>query len=286
MFKTLTLYKIDGDYSVSESEAAGLPFSQCMASEATSMGWSPVRNDAFVATFPGGVTLLKVTIERKRVPGDAVRREVEKRCEKILTEEGFKPGRKRRAEIKEEAHDDLIRIAIPARSEAWVWIDDKLRTVGIDAGAATEDVVSLIVRTFPNLRLRMLDVETPPAIAMSQWVTDNETPAEIAFGEEFALSRDVKTARFANCNAFDDDIVQKVKDGWRFDTAELAVGENVSTRIVARGPNFEMKRIRIAESETVEEDVDAFEADVQITTGSLREAVSVLVEAFGGEVAA
>jgi recombination associated protein RdgC len=286
MFRNLTIFLADGIGSVTESAARARPFAPCLASEERSIGWAPARGEdrgALVEAVDYHFILL-ATLERRRVPGDAVKRAVDEACRKIEAEEGFKPGRARKREIKEDMRDALIAKAIPTRAHTRVWIDRKAGTLAIESASAAmiDDVVSLLVRTFDGLQLRQLATTEDPRTVITNWLLTNDLP------DTFHVGRDADmivpdgrgTMKLRNRDLFVEVSAGSIRMGMLTD--RIALEHERASFVLS--PSLQLRRIKV-EFDAVGEpdpDVDPFDANVTIACGALREVIADLVEAFGG----
>ena len=95
MLKNIVMYRIGGGWSAPavdllDEELQRLAFKPCTPTQTQSAGWVPPRGEKYGALVEsvGGQLILKLAVERRSVPGPAVRAEVEARCKQIEEERG------------------------------------------------------------------------------------------------------------------------------------------------------------------------------------------------------
>ena len=141
MFKNVIFYRFNKDWnmSVPQIEAAleKAKFHPCGATQPKSIGWVEPRghdHGPLVEVVQGQI-ILKFFTETKKVPGSAVKDEVEKRVKKIEHETGRKPGRKEIKELKEDVFLSLLPKAFSGKSASLVWLDRENGFLIIDASS-------------------------------------------------------------------------------------------------------------------------------------------------------
>jgi recombination associated protein RdgC len=101
IFKNIVFYRIAPEWVPPamerlDAELQRLAFTPCQPTQPLSSGWVAPRGAEHGAMVESvnGQWILKLAVERKVVPGAAVRSELEARVKQIETETGRKPGRK------------------------------------------------------------------------------------------------------------------------------------------------------------------------------------------------
>lgn len=284
MFRNLTIFRVEGLDAITEAGAQAFRFTPCRPTEDRSIGWTPPRgleHGALVETV-GEHTILTATIERKRVPGDALRRAVEHRCKVIEQQEGFKPGRARKKELKDELLAEMLVHAIPTRTAIRAWLDSKAGTLAIDSvGSACDDVVAMLVRSFDGLSLTHLTTVSEPQLAMGSWLmVDGDL-------DWFMVGRDADLASSggASVRLRDRDLTSEhvvamlTQQGMKVSRLEV----HHETASFMLSPTLQLRRIRIELPDTPHNEVDdPFDADVTISCGTLRKVIDDLVHELGG----
>src|SRR5690348_12646034 len=95
LFKNIVVFRIGPEWTVPplerlESELQRLAFTPCQPTQELSAGWVPPRGKEHGAMVEivDGQWILQLAVERKAVPGGAVRAELEARCKALEAERG------------------------------------------------------------------------------------------------------------------------------------------------------------------------------------------------------
>lgn len=194
MIKNATIYRISPDWradlSAAEQAIAKAKFVECGATQRVSIGFIPPRADhgALIESI-GGEWILKVRIDTRKVPGDTLKKRVDELAKQVEDSTGRKPGKKQRAELKEQAELELLPMAFVKTSTTLVWIDRASRTMLIDTASASraEDVVTALVRALDGFAVGLIQTQAAPCSAMTAWLGTGEPPACFAVDRECEL---------------------------------------------------------------------------------------------------
>jgi recombination associated protein RdgC len=188
--------------------------------------------------------LITLREEKKLLPTRVVNQFVRQRAQQIEEAEGFKPGRKRLKELKEQIYDELLPRAFSLSSDTRAWIDPEGGWLVIDAASPgrADTLIGLLSKTLDGLPARPLRTAQSPAGAMTAWLIDNEAPAGFSIDQDVELkARDTKASvRFANQTLETEDVARHTKAGkqctklaltWQ-DRVSLVLTEALSVRRV------------------------------------------------------
>ncbi|HSW20277.1 MAG TPA: recombination-associated protein RdgC [Ramlibacter sp.] len=298
LFKNLIAYRITAGWTpppaeAFEAELQRLLFQPCGATQELSVGWMPPRgeeNGAMVEVVAGH-QILKLAVERKAVPGGAVRDELEARCKAIETEQGRKPGRKEKTEIKEEIVHTFLPRAFSKRGTHLVWIDvaNRMLYVGAGSAKAAEAVIKQLGDVMAELKhvlsLDMLSTATSPSAAMAHWLTSREAPPGFSIDRdlELKLSGEEKSVvRYARHTLELDEIGQHIQEG-KMPTQLALTWEGKVSFVLT-----EMLVLKKIDMHGVDDNLgkdNGFDADAAIATGELSSLLPDLLDALGGEMA-
>lgn len=296
LFKNITLYRISPTWTPPtehrlEAELQRLAFQPCGPTQERSIGFLPPRGAEFGAMVENvaGQWILKIAIEKKAVPGGAVRAELDARCKAIEAKEGRKPGKKEKRELKEEIVHAFLPRAFSKQSTHVLWLDVQRRTLVIAAGSmkAAEPLVKQLVDVMAELKhpipLSPIETSTSPAAAMAAWLTAKQAPQGFTIDRDLELKHageDKSVVRYARHNLDLDEIGQHISEG-KLPT-QLALMWNDKVSFVLN-EKLSIKKIDIRGVEEVPKGEDGFDADAAIATGELGGLVPELIEALGGE---
>lgn len=297
LFKNIVVYRIAPDWTPPpfeqlEAELQRLAFQPCGPTQELSAGWVPPRgkDNGAMAESVGGQWILKLAVERKSVPGGAVRTELEARCKAIEAEQGRKPGRKEKSEIKDEIVKTFLPRAFSKRSSHVLWLDLEQRSLVIAAGSmkSAEPVVKQIVDVMAELKhvlpLAPLSTSTAPATAMAEWLTTRQAP------EGFSIDRDLElknageeksVVRYARHSLELDEIGQHIQEGKLPTQLALTWNDKVSFVLTEQ---LAIRKIDIRDVDEAPKGEDGFDADAAIATAELAGLIPELLASLGGEL--
>ncbi len=294
-FRNLIVFRLPRDWRVSADALSESLRSQAFTPVSglalASMGWAPPREGDVDLVHPvGGQLLLALRHEKKLLPAKVISQVLKQRVERIEEEEGFKPGRKRLKELKEQVRDELLPRAFSLSSDTRVWIDPAAGWLVVDAASAAkaDDVSGLLVKAIDGFSARPLRVAGEIATTMTAWLSADEAPAGFTVDQDAELrARGGKaTIRYANQSLEHDDIVRHTRAGKQCTRLALTWASRVSFMLTDK---LEIRRVRpldvLKESDAaagVGAD-ERFDADMTLMTGELSILLTDLVEALGGE---
>lgn len=296
LFKNIVVYRIGPEwtapaYELLEAELQRLAFVPCGPTQELSIGWQPPRGQDHGAMVEvvDSQWILRLAIERKAVPGGAVRAELEARCKAIEQESGRKPGRKEKNEIKQEIVQTFLPRAFSKRSAVTVWLDARSRLLVVSAGSlkGAEPVLKALVDTLAEIRhpiaLAPLDTAIAPATAMADWLTTREPPEGFGIDRDLELKKageEKSVVRYARHSLELDEIGQHIQEGKLPTQLALTWNDKVSFVLTEQ---LAIRKIDIRDVEEAPKGEDGFDADVAIATGELSLLLPDLLAALGGE---
>jgi recombination associated protein RdgC len=297
LFKNIVVYRIGPEWTAPppdklEAELQRLAFTPCQPTQERSAGWVPPRgqeNGAMVEAVDGQ-WILKLAVERKAVPGGAVRAELEARCKAIEAEHGRKPGRKEKAELKEEIIQTFLPRAFSKRSAHTLWLDAETRTLVVAASSmkSAEPVLKLLVDLMADIGhvmpLAPLNTATSPATAMSEWLTTREAPAGFTIDRDLELKNageEKSVVRYARHTLELDEIGQHIQEGKLPTQLAMTWNDKVSFVLTEQ---LAIRKIDIRDVDDAPKGEDGFDADVAIATGELAALLPELLLSLGGEL--
>ncbi len=267
-------------------------FTEPTSVEALRTGFVPPRDgDASLVASVGRQLLFALRQEKKLLPAKVVAQFVRQRAERIEAEEGFRPGRKRMKEIKEQVVDELLPRAFSLATDTRAWIDPVNGWLVVDAASTSraDEVVGLLAKAFDGFPGRPLKTAQSPAGAMTAWLSDGEAPAGFSIDQDVVLkARDGKaTVRYANQSLEADDVGRHVKAGKQCTRLALTWRDRVS---IVLTDTLAIKRVRpldvLTESQAgsaASTDADErFASDFALMTGELAALLDDVVDALGG----
>ncbi len=168
----------------------GAVFQPCAKQQLESFGFvRPSGEDGAIVDEVQGQLFLRLCVERRPVPGEALRRLTDEMCAALAEAQGFAPGKKARREVREIAADELMAQAIPVRSYTNIWIDPVDGWLVIDtAQAARADLVlKLLLRHIERFPVESFRVQRSPTMCMTGWLHEDEAPAGFTYDDTATL---------------------------------------------------------------------------------------------------
>lgn len=261
------------------------------ATQEESKGWVPPRGneyDPLVESIDNQL-IMKVRVQRKKVPTHAVKQMVEEKAKKIQEEFGRRPGKREKSQLKDEAILALLPTIFPTSKDILCWIDRDCGRIVFDAGSvnAVDDIVTMMVEMFNEMKaaiqLRLISTSTSPHAAMANWLINMESPAGFTVDRDLTLksSDESKAAVKYTRHALDiDQVVEHVKNGKVPTQLAMTYDDRVSFVLT---DSFVIKGVQCLD--TVFEsagDSGDFDADIVLITEELRKMLDALVEELGG----
>lgn len=289
MFKNLTLYRIANtpDLATLEQAAQAAPFTPCTPTQELSDGWIPPRGHAHGALVESvnGHWIMRYHSETKMLPASVIEKHVQEKCDAIERDQGRKPGRKERRDLKEEARTDLLPQAFTKERSIWVWIDPATDILGMDTctQAQADNIATMLVEHTKGLELGLLDTNTGPNAAMAHWLLEHEAPAGFSIDQECELKawdESKAVVRYGRHPLDIEEVRQHIHAGKLPTKLAMTWDDRVSFVLDAA---LHLHKIELLEVEAESKDADGFDADVAIFTGEMTKMLPALIESLGGK---
>jgi recombination associated protein RdgC len=295
-FRNLIVLRVPAgwDLDVDALADALLPhaFTEAGSVEEARAGWAPPREgDASLVHAAGRQLLVTLRQEKKLLPARVVAQFARQRAEQVEAAEGFKPGRKRMKEIKEQVRDELLPRAFSLSSDTRAWIDPVAGWLAIDAAsqARADEVVGALAKALDGLPARPLKTVRSPSAAMTAWLSEDDAPAGFSIDQDAVLkARDGKaTVRYANQSPEAEDVAKHTKAGKQCTQLALTFADRVSFVLT---DTLSIRRVRpldvVQEGQAgsaAGDDAEArFASDFTLMAGELSSLLAGVVEALGG----
>lgn len=296
MFKNAIIFKTGGLWSqdlVDMEVALGTNvFTPCEPYQYHRCGWVPPRgfeHGALVESI-AGQRILCLQFETKSVPSATVKRHLDERVAKIEREEGRKPGRRETRDLKDEIERSLLPHAFPKTTRVLVWFDFENQRLIVDTSSQTraDEVITELVRAFPQIQITGLIPTQDPQGAMTVWLCS--LPAD--WPEPFSASRFVElhddsetgaTVKFDRHHLDDAEMRHHIEQG-KFPT-KLGMDWDGRVSFVLTDA-MRLRKIKLLDASLNDRNDDyddSFDGDVALATGELQRLINDLIAALGGE---
>jgi len=296
MFKNALVYRIvqwdQPELSVLQDKLASLRFTECGATQPESAGFVEPRGEkhAPMVEVVGGQLMMRLVVETKAVPSSAIKTRLEAELDKIEADTGRRPKGKRAKEMKEQIVHELLPRAFSKRSSTNIWIDAKAQLLIIDAASSkkADRIVTLLVDVLGGgIVFKLLQTESAPSTAMSQWLKTKQAPAGFSVDRECELKQpdsEKALVKYARHNLDIDEVGQHIEQG-KIPTQLAMTWDNRVSFVLTEA--LTLKKIKLLDVvlEGPASQDAGFDTDVAIATGELRQLIPDLIEALDGEMA-
>lgn len=245
-----------------------------------SYGFEPVRDDQLVFSSHEHL-LLKFTVEKKSIPGSAIAVAVKAKCEALEEEQGFSPGKKQRAEIKERVVDELMPRALASRRSMFVWVDLKAERLIIDSTSnlVIDVILSSLIR---YAGLELANLEKWPGRLLGDWLLDDSNlPTDYTIDDAVQLEYPGErrtTIAYKKGNLDGLQARRHVEAGAQVVTMAMTYDSRLSFVMTSAHQLRSIKPLDIILDNQVERDVDRFENDFILMASEVRALIDSLIE--------
>jgi len=295
MFKNALVYRIiqwdQPELAVIDDRLASLRFTECGATQPESAGFVEPRGEknAPMVEVVGGQLMLRLVVETKAVPTSAIKTRLEAELDKIEADTGRRPKGKRAKEMKEQIVHELLPRAFSKRSSTNIWIDAKAKLLIIDAASnkKADRIVTLLVDVLGGgIVFKLLQTESAPSTAMSQWLKTKQAPAGFSVDRECELKQpdsEKALVKYARHSLDIDEVGQHIEQG-KIPTQLAMTWDNRVSFVLTEA--LTLKKIKLLDVvlEGPASQDAGFDTDVAIATGELRQLIPDLIEALDGEL--
>ncbi|NLY64194.1 MAG: recombination-associated protein RdgC [Alcaligenaceae bacterium] len=294
-FKNLKVFRLAAAWEISvqdlEAKLEKQLFQPGNRSDMQTMGWvSPCDNGSLVHAI-NGQYLLSLRVEKKLLPATVINQFTKARALEIEEQQGYKPGRKQIKEIKEQVTDELLPKAFSIFRDTNVWIDTKNHWLVIDAAAAakSDEVIGMLAKILDPLPVQSLFTEQSPSAAMTEWLVQDEAPANFSIDQDAELCSSAEnraTIRYVRQTPEKEDVVKHIQSGKQCTRLALTWADKVSFVL---NESLDIKRVTPLDilKENTDfsnmDDAERFDADMVLMCAELSNLMADLVSALGGE---
>lgn len=280
------LNKPIGDKGSIEAKLAEHGFKPCTHQQQMSQGWVPPVGDELVYEAHGA-QLLMLKQEKRLLPASVVNEYLQQKVEHFEAEEGYKPGRKVRQQMKEELVQELLPKAFTKSGRIPVLLFPKQGwLLVLRASAKTaEDATSFLRSSLGSLPTALVNVDISPTHQMTRWLMDPlSLPADWMLGEEVELQDEEKaTVKVRNQDLLGDELTVHTNAGKLVSKLAMVWREQVALIIQE---DLAIKRIKLLleEDDLVDgDDPDAkFAHEFALSCNWVVPLCESILAAFGG----
>lgn len=179
MIKNATIFSLESPLNPEalRSALAAQAFCPIGSLESSTCGFvAPVSEGDLVFTS-GEFSACALRIDKKTIPGSAVKQKTHERAQEIETRQGFKPGRKQMKEIKERVINSLLPLAIPSTKIVnFYLLGTAYLVIDTTSAAVADQVMGLLAKVLNPFPLSLWSLKQSPASCMTGWLALDEAP--------------------------------------------------------------------------------------------------------------
>lgn len=222
----------------------------------------PLKADTAMVHVIDGLAVCMHQEITRMLPAAVLAEEVDDRVEQIETNEGRKVSRREKADIKDEAHFELLPRAFTRSRRTLIVMDLRDSRVWVDSAAEkrAEQVVAALRTALGSLPVTRPDAATPPAVEMSQWLADPAgLPNGFEVGDRCLLESNDETKSSVRVTAMDlqrEEVKAHLSAGMEVVRLNLAVDDALEFDL---DQSLDLKRLRPLD--LIQDDLDALEPE-------------------------
>lgn len=209
-FRQLQLFHLGNDFHLNpetiQQNLENLPFTACLPSLPSSMGWTTFAEEEENAPYALSVNncvLFCLKIEEKILPATVVRQEQYAKIKEIETEQNRKVRQKEKLALKDEIIQTLLVRAFTkiTRLYAYIDLDKKLLILDSTNAKKTEQFLSIFKKTFTEAVSAIAVKKLAPLV--THWLLHQDQPTIFAIEKNAVLQDPSQQKRIIRCQQQD-----------------------------------------------------------------------------------
>lgn len=192
IFKNLTTMHLPTGWRITaadlEARLARLPLVPPSGAMYQSHGWDNFEGEQVIGVERH--LLVAFGTAKRDLPGSVVKREVKDRVAELAKVQGFAPGRKQIADIKERVIAELLPRAFVKYSRLLIWFDIASGLIHFDStsNSKIEDAVVALRLAFDGeFAVVWATPKDNPALSMHRWLIDDVAPSDLLINDQAVL---------------------------------------------------------------------------------------------------
>lgn len=290
MFKNLVVFKVTmpAGWPTVESLGqmlGGRPFVPCPPSQEQARGWVPprgIQHGSLLELVSGGC-FLSLQIEKKVLPASVVNAELAKVLRKLEEERGRAPGKREKAELKQQVRETLLLKAFSKVDRVQAMLDLQAGVLVVDASSLrkAEDVAAELVCTVDGLVIEPWRHAQSASVVMTQWLQDTEAPLPFVLDDTCELEMPDERRAAAKFSRHDLDqaaVLEHISQGKVVTSLGLVHANQVSFKLTE---DTLLKSFKMCEVKRIS-GADAFDTECALLHGFVSPLLADLSTALGG----
>ena len=293
-FKNILIYRLTKalDWANLQNQLAQHQYFPCNQSDMSKFGWTtPLRGSELLHFSVGKQILLSAHKEEKILPSHVIKAELDERVRQLEEKEARKLKKTEKQALKDDVIAMLLPRAFSKNQQTAIWINTTTNLIYVNAASAkrAEDTLALLRKSLGSLPVVPLTFAIEPALAMTNWIAQNNIPPYLTALEEGELkaATDNGIIRCKNHPLESEEILSHLAKGKLVTKLALDWDEHLSFIFCDDGSLKRLKfadQIREKNDDILKEDfAQRFDADFVLMTGELAKLTEFLLHDLGGE---
>ena len=293
-FKNILIYRLTKalDWTNLQNQLAQHQYFPCNQSDMSKFGWAaPLRGSELLHFSVGEQILLIAHKEEKILPSHVIKAELDERVRQLEEKEARKLKKTEKQALKDDVIAMLLPRAFSKNQQTAIWINTTTNLIYVNAASAkrAEDTLALLRKSLGSLPVVPLTFAIEPALAMTNWIAQNNIPPYLTALEEGELkaATDNGIIRCKNHPLESEEILSHLAKGKLVTKLALDWDEHLSFIFCDDGSLKRLKfadQIREKNDDILKEDfAQRFDADFVLMTGELAKLTEFLLHDLGGE---
>ena len=301
-FKNLIIYRFSKPFELSaeelEEKLKEKRFRSCGSQDMSTYGWVPPlgRHGDMLTHAANGFVMVCARKEEKILPASVINEVLNERIEAIEQEQDRQVFSKEKKTLKDDVIMELLPKAFTKSQNTFAYIDAEAGWMVVDASSfkKAEDLTSCLRECIGSFPVINPALKNAPSAVMTQWLQQNPpVPAPFALGFDCELREpgdDGGQISIKKQELITDEILAHLDAGMQ--VSKLALNWDDAQTFVL-GDDLIIRKLKF--TEVIEEKLDEinaetaaeqFDADFSVMTLSVRQLITNLIEALGGESSA
>lgn len=295
MFKNAIAYSVTPGFRLDPDLLSRLPARPCGPTEGRTMGFAAPceHSTAELVHHVAGHTLICLETEDRLLPGSVVAEEVDQRAIEQEKSQGYKPGRKQLAEIKERVVEELLPKAFTQRRRTMAVFAGQFFIVDTSSPARADMVIGALRVVLDTLPFTTINTKQSISGAMIQWLL-GDTPQGLTVDDFVELEKadPGKPAIAYKRTTLDEaDMRRRISAGYVPRKIGITLGDRLcfkvddSLHLKQLAALDLMKADQVNQAKNAECAAQAFDSDITLMARELQVAYNFLIGVLGGLVA-
>ena len=265
-------------------------FKPCLSTAHSSMGWTAPtgEEDTPLVHAANGFLLICLKLEDKILPASVINEMLADKIAAIEAQTGRKPGKRERANMREDLVHSLLPRAFSKSTYLYAYIDTQQGWLVLNSPSANKaDVfIDYLRKSIGSLKIQLPEIQ-PVSLLLTDWVMTNEYPADFSIDDTCVLTdnADGGTIRCQRQDLMSQEIKGLLETGREIAQLTLTWRDQVRFTLTNELVIKSIKFLEIIQDQAkdifTETAQQQFDATFTLMTETLRQLVEQLISIFG-----